>query len=96
MITEIAYYLFFGFSMVSMVLFLYHVWGMCTWRNIREERRTLAIFLAPFLPFMSEVFTEKGKAHRSRAGWYLIWVVIFLAVTIFIDSYRRGLILGRP
>jgi hypothetical protein len=96
MITETAYYLFFGFSMVSMVLLLYHVWGMCAWSNIKEERRTSAIFLAPFLPFIPEMFTENGKYHRSRAGRYLIWVVIFLAVTIFIDSYRRGLIPGGP
>ena len=96
MITEIAYYLFFSFSMVSMVLLLYHWWGICLSSNILEEKRTLAIFLAPFVPFMPEMFTENGKYHRRRVGWYLIWVVIFLTITIFIDSYRRGLILGGP
>jgi hypothetical protein len=91
---EIAYYLFFGFSMVSMALLLYHSWGML--HNIREEKRTLATFLAPFLPLIPEMFTENGKYHRRWAGWYLICLVIFLTISIFVDSYRRGLILGGP
>jgi hypothetical protein len=63
MIIENAYYLFFGSTMVSMTLLLYHWWGML--RNIREEKRTLATFLAPFVPFMPEMFTEIGNRNYS-------------------------------
>jgi hypothetical protein len=94
MITEIAFNLFLGFGVVSMFLVFYHLWRLD--HNIREDKRTLAFFLMDFVPFMPGVLTEKGKYHRRRAGWYLVCALLFFAVTIFIDSYRRGLIHGSP
>ena len=87
-IAEIAYYLFFFISMAVMVLFLYHNWGML--HHIREDKRILAPFLAPFVPFMPGMFTEKGAYHRKRVGWYLICLVILLPFLVFIDWIRRG------
>lgn len=92
--TEIILGLFVGFGLVCFFLILYHSWRMD--QNIREEKRTLAFFLMDFIPFMPGLLTEKGNYHRRRAGWYLICAVICLAIIIFIDSYRRGLIHGLP
>jgi uncharacterized membrane protein YkgB len=80
--------------MLSMVLLLYHWWGVL--RNVREERQSLAPFVAPFLLLMPEMFTEKGKYHRRWVLRYIVCVVISVTVGILIDSYRRGLILGGP
>jgi hypothetical protein len=87
MIAEIAYYLFFVITMACMALFLYHNWGML--HNVREDRRISATLLAPFIPLMSEMFTEKGNYHRKRVGWYLICLVILLPFLVFIDWVRR-------
>jgi hypothetical protein len=51
--TQIAFNLFLGFGVVSMVLVFYHLWRMD--HNIREEKLTLAFFLIDFVPFMPGV-----------------------------------------
>ncbi len=86
MITEIARILASVIMMVLMGLVLYHWWGIL--HNIREDRRILAHFLAPFLPLLPGMFTEKGAYHRQRFGWYLLCFVIVLAVLLFAACYR--------
>jgi hypothetical protein len=85
---DVAYYLSFSVTMLCMVLLLRHTWGVL--QNIREEKRMLASFLAPFILFMPGLLTEKGNYHRTRIGWFLIWLLVFLTLCIFLDRHRRG------
>jgi hypothetical protein len=82
---EIAFDLIVTFGGVLMLLLSYHVWRMQ--QNIQEEKHTLlAILLMDFLPY-KPVYTEKGKYHRRRAGWYLICLVIYFVVCFAVSFF---------
>src|SRR5262249_23768178 len=85
---DVAYYIVSVIAMAFMGFFLYHWWGLL--HNVREDKRMLANFLAPFVPFIPGMFTDKGIYHRERVGRYLICLLILLPLLVFIDWLKRG------